>query len=39
MLAGSDRVLCSVRLTRPDCWRYLVEVQDAGLAPDPEGYR
>lgn len=23
----------------PDCWRYLVEVQDAGLAPCPERYR
>ena len=25
--------------SRPDCWRYLVEVQDAGLPPDPDGYR
>jgi NAD(P)-dependent dehydrogenase (short-subunit alcohol dehydrogenase family) len=25
--------------SQPDCWRYLVEVQDAGLAPDPVGYR
>ena len=25
--------------SQPDCWRYLVEVQDAGLPPDPEGYR
>ena len=25
--------------SRPDCWRYMVEVQDAGLAPDPTGYR
>ena len=25
--------------SRPDCWRYLVEVQDAGLPPDPIGYR
>ena len=25
--------------SQPDCWRYLVEVQDAGLAPDPTGYR
>ena len=25
--------------SRPDCWRYLVEVQDAGLAPDATGYR
>jgi NAD(P)-dependent dehydrogenase (short-subunit alcohol dehydrogenase family) len=25
--------------SRPDCWRYLVEVQDAGLPPDPAGYR
>jgi NAD(P)-dependent dehydrogenase (short-subunit alcohol dehydrogenase family) len=25
--------------SRPDCWRYLVEVQDAGLPADPEGYR
>jgi NAD(P)-dependent dehydrogenase (short-subunit alcohol dehydrogenase family) len=25
--------------SRPDCWRYLVEVQDAGLPPDPTGYR
>ena len=23
----------------PDCWRYLVEVQDAGLPADPTGYR
>ncbi|MFJ6416025.1 SDR family oxidoreductase [Paeniglutamicibacter sp. NPDC091659] len=23
----------------PDCWRYLVEVQDAGLPADPAGYR
>jgi NAD(P)-dependent dehydrogenase (short-subunit alcohol dehydrogenase family) len=25
--------------SRPDCWRYLVEVQDAGKPPDPIGYR
>ncbi len=25
--------------SRPDCWRYMVEVQDAGLPPDPIGYR
>ena len=25
--------------SRPDCWRYMVEVQDPGLAPDPTGYR
>jgi NAD(P)-dependent dehydrogenase (short-subunit alcohol dehydrogenase family) len=25
--------------SQPDCWRYMVEVQDAGLAPDPTGYR
>lgn len=25
--------------SRPDCWRYLVEVQDAGLPADPQGYR
>jgi len=25
--------------TRPDCWRYLVEVQEAGLPPDDAGYR
>jgi len=25
--------------SRPDCWRYLVEVQDRGLAADPTGYR
>ena len=25
--------------SQPDCWRYLVEVQDAGLPPDPSGYR
>ena len=24
---------------RPDCWRYMVEVQDAGLPADPTGYR
>ncbi|WP_427017745.1 SDR family oxidoreductase [Pseudarthrobacter sp. P1] len=23
----------------PDCWRYLVEVQDPGHPPDPSGYR
>ncbi len=25
--------------SRPDCWRYMVEVQDAGLPADPAGYR
>ena len=25
--------------SRPDCWRYLVEVQDAGRPADPAGYR
>jgi NAD(P)-dependent dehydrogenase (short-subunit alcohol dehydrogenase family) len=25
--------------SRPDCWRYLVEVQDAGREADPAGYR
>ena len=25
--------------SRPDCWRYLVEVQDRGLPADPTGYR
>ena len=25
--------------SRPDCWRYMVEVQDAGRPPDPAGYR
>jgi NAD(P)-dependent dehydrogenase (short-subunit alcohol dehydrogenase family) len=25
--------------SRPDCWRYLVEVQDAGKEADPTGYR
>lgn len=25
--------------SQPDCWRYLVEVQEAGPAPDPTGYR
>jgi NAD(P)-dependent dehydrogenase (short-subunit alcohol dehydrogenase family) len=25
--------------TRPDCWRYLVEVQDKGLPADDTGYR
>jgi NAD(P)-dependent dehydrogenase (short-subunit alcohol dehydrogenase family) len=25
--------------SQPDCWRYLVEVQDRGLPPDPVGYR
>jgi NAD(P)-dependent dehydrogenase (short-subunit alcohol dehydrogenase family) len=25
--------------SRPDCWRYLVEVQDPGRPADPEGYR
>ena len=25
--------------SRPDCWRYLVEVQDPGLPADPTGYR
>jgi NAD(P)-dependent dehydrogenase (short-subunit alcohol dehydrogenase family) len=23
----------------PDCWRYIVEIQDAGKPPDPTGYR
>jgi len=25
--------------SRPDCWRYMVEVQDPGMAPDATGYR
>jgi NAD(P)-dependent dehydrogenase (short-subunit alcohol dehydrogenase family) len=25
--------------SQPDCWRYLVEIQDAGLPADPTGYR
>ena len=25
--------------SQPDCWRYMVEVQDAGLPADPNGYR
>jgi len=25
--------------SRPDCWRYLVDVQDPGHPPDPTGYR
>lgn len=25
--------------SRPDCWRYMAEVQDAGLPADPAGYR
>ena len=25
--------------SQPDCWRYLVEVQDAGRPADPDGYR
>jgi len=25
--------------TRPDCWRYMVEVSEAGLAADDTGYR
>jgi hypothetical protein len=25
--------------SRPDCWRYLVEVQEAGRPADPTGYR
>ena len=25
--------------SQPDAWRYMVEVQDRGLAPDPTGYR
>ena len=25
--------------SQPDAWRYMVEVQDAGLPPDPAGYR
>jgi NAD(P)-dependent dehydrogenase (short-subunit alcohol dehydrogenase family) len=25
--------------SQPDCWRYMVEVQDPGLPPDPAGYR
>ena len=25
--------------SQPDCWRYLVEVQDAGRRADPTGYR
>jgi hypothetical protein len=25
--------------TQPDCWRYVTEVQDAGLPADDSGYR
>jgi NAD(P)-dependent dehydrogenase (short-subunit alcohol dehydrogenase family) len=25
--------------SQPDCWRYMVEVQDAGKPADPDGYR
>ena len=25
--------------SQPDCWRYMVEVQDPGLPADPTGYR
>jgi NAD(P)-dependent dehydrogenase (short-subunit alcohol dehydrogenase family) len=25
--------------SQPDCWRYLVEVQEAGMPADPTGYR
>jgi hypothetical protein len=25
--------------SQPDCWRYRVEVQDAGRPADPTGYR
>ena len=25
--------------SRPDAWRYLVEVQDAGMPPNPDAYR
>jgi hypothetical protein len=25
--------------SQPDCWRYMVEVQDPGLPADPAGYR
>jgi hypothetical protein len=25
--------------SRPDCWRYMAEVQDPGLPADPTGYR
>ena len=25
--------------SQPDCWRYMVEVQDPGLPADPNGYR
>ncbi|MCU1654346.1 MAG: short-chain dehydrogenase/reductase, partial [Pseudonocardia sp.] len=25
--------------SRPDCWRYVVEVQDAGKPADVTGYR
>jgi NAD(P)-dependent dehydrogenase (short-subunit alcohol dehydrogenase family) len=25
--------------SQPDCWRYMIEVMDAGKPPDPTGYR
>ncbi|WP_026554901.1 SDR family oxidoreductase [Arthrobacter sp. 35W] len=25
--------------SQPDCWRYMAEIQDLGLPPDPAGYR
>jgi hypothetical protein len=27
------------RRSQPDCWRYMVEVQDAGRPADATGYR
>ncbi|HLM19698.1 MAG TPA: SDR family oxidoreductase [Acidimicrobiia bacterium] len=36
---ASDYGFTDVDGSRPDCWRYLVEVQEAGRPADPTGYR
>ncbi len=37
LVAGATRA--AGRGNRPDAWRYLVEVRDAGRPADPAGYR
>jgi NAD(P)-dependent dehydrogenase (short-subunit alcohol dehydrogenase family) len=36
---GREYGFTDVDGSQPDCWRYMVEVQDAGRPPDPTGYR
>jgi NAD(P)-dependent dehydrogenase (short-subunit alcohol dehydrogenase family) len=36
---AKDYAFTDIDGSQPDCWTYMVEVQDPGLPPDPTGYR